>query len=165
MTEGTKSWLFGCHSIMHSILIVKAWWVLYKDLPNLWQLICILFHDIGYCGKNYLTEKSNSNHAELGARLGKLLFGEKARLFLLGHSRSAAAKYGIELSKLEAPDDYSWIIAPAWWLKFNTIVEPQLYDETWREAVKKNWEGGIDNRRPTFEVAKDLLQGGINESK
>lgn len=157
MTEGTKSVLFGCHSLIHSFMVLKSWVFLYKNFPTFWQIMCIFIHDIGYIGTNYLTERSNNNHAELGAKIGKIFFGEKAWLFLIGHSRSASKKYKIPLSKLEAPDDYSWIIAPKWFLKWNMIAEPGLHGEKWREAVKENWSNGINNRKSGFELAKELF--------
>ncbi len=156
MTEGTKSWLFGCHSIIHSFLVIQAWKVLYKIYPSLEQIICILLHDIGYCGKNYLTALTNADHAELGAKLCGLIYGKAAYSFSLGHSRSACLKHKIPISKLEPPDDYSWILAPRWWLRFTNIIEPQLNGEQWQDACKKNWEKGIDNRKAGFELAKEV---------
>lgn len=154
MKEGTKSWLFGCHSIIHSFVVMKAWRELYGRWPRLWQIVCILFHDIGYIGRNYISEQDNDGHAELGARICKRWFGDKAWYFILGHSSSSIRKFSIPVSKLEAPDDYSWIIAPAWWLRWNTIVEPQLHAEVWREAVKRNWATG--RKKDGFELAKEL---------
>jgi hypothetical protein len=139
-------------------MVIKAWKILYKEYPCFWQIVCIIIHDIGYCGKDYLTNKSNNNHAELGALIGYFLFGDKAWIFLIGHSRSACTKFKVSMSSLEPPDDYSWMIAPAWWLKWNTKVEPQLHGEEWREAVKKNWENGLEGRRAGFEVAKELMK-------
>jgi len=161
MTEGTKSWLFGCHSITHSILVIKAWKHIYKVYPKLWQIICIFLHDIGYCGTNYITDKTNKQHALMGAVIAKKLFGQKGYDFCIGHSMSYCIEHGLPLSKLEAPDDYSWIIAPHWFLKLNTIIEPQLHHERWRQAVKDNWAKGINNRIAGFELAKQLWNNEI----
>jgi len=144
MTEGTKSWLFGCHSIIHSYYVIKSWKILYKKYPKFWQMICILLHDIGYWGTDYLTNKSNEGHAELGAKIARSLFGDKGYYLILGHSSKAVKKHNIDFSKLEAPDDYSWIISSMLWLKWNHWVEGFniTSPESWKEAVKKNWESG-----------------------
>ena len=158
MSEGTKSWLFGCHSVIHSLLVIRAWKILYKRWPAPWQIVCILIHDIGYWGKDYLTEKSNAGHAELGGKIAGWLFGAEAEKFVLGHSHSSAKKYNLPLSKLEAPDDYSWIIAPLWRLETNTWVEPQLHAKEWQDAVKKNWElHGMHGRHASFEITKKMM--------
>lgn len=158
LSQGTKSWLFGCHSIIHSYYVIKAWKHLYKKYPAWWQLICILLHDIGYCGKEYLTEKSNEGHADLGARIAYSLFGKKGWALVIGHSRSSAAKFHMPLSELEAPDDYSWILASVWWLKTNTWVEPGLQGVEWQEIVKKNWEeNGLHGRGASFMLTKEIL--------
>lgn len=158
ITEGTKSWLFGCHSFIHSILIIRAWKHLYKSYPSFKECICIMLHDIGYCGKNYLTDKSNSSHAELGAQICGELFGGDYYLFVLGHSVTAAKKHGIAVSKLEAPDDYSWILAPDWWLRLNQLVEPQLHGIEWKKKVKENWDkNGLLGRGASFELTKAML--------
>lgn len=161
MSEGTKSWLFGCHSIMHSWYVIKAWKHLYGKWPEFWQIVCILIHDIGYCGKEYLTEKSNAGHAELGAHIAGVLFGAKGWLLVAGHSRSSAVKWNMPLSELEAPDDYSWILAPMWWLKTNYYVEPNLgcTAEEWQAAVKLNWEKhGQHGRGPSFMITKNFIE-------
>ena len=107
---------------------------------------------------DYLTAKTNHGHAELGAKLAGKVFGKKASDFILGHSRSSAEKFGLPLSQLEAPDDYSWILAPTWWLKAVVVVEPQLHAEAWREAVKKNWAvNGLHGRAASFELTKKML--------
>jgi hypothetical protein len=157
ISEGTLSWLFGCHSIIHSWYVIKAWKILYKEWPCFWEIVCILIHDIGYCGKNYITNNSNAGHAELGAKIALNFFGDKGWLLVLGHSRTSALKYDIPLSKLEAPDDYSWLIASSWWLKSNHIVEPFKcsWDE-WVEVVRKNWENGKDQRIGGFDLYKQI---------
>jgi len=106
------------------------------------ETICILLHDIGYIGKDYLTNKSNKGHSYLGAKITSWLFGIKGFNLVVGHSRADSATLGIPLSKLEAPDDYSWIIAADWWLDFNKLIEPQLAGRIWKKKVKTNWSSG-----------------------
>jgi hypothetical protein len=138
MTEGTKSILFGSHSIIHSLFVLVAWYKLYKRWPEVWQIICIFIHDIGYFGMDHISNKSNKGHSILGARIGKKLFGQKAFDFIAGHSRKDAEELNLSLSKLEAPDDYSWIITPMWVLKMSAD-NTGISTETWVNAVKQNW--------------------------
>jgi hypothetical protein len=142
MKEGTKSWLFGCHSIVHSYYVFKAWKVLYGSYPNFMETICILLHDIGYIGIDYLSNKSNKGHAILGAKIAKFLFGEAGWNLVIGHSRADSKANNVPLSPLEGPDDYSWLLAPDWWLDFNRFIEPQLAGRAWKKKVKDNWESG-----------------------
>lgn len=148
IAEGSKSILFGSHSIIHSLFVLIAWYKLYRRRPKGWQLICIFIHDIGYFGMNHISNKSNKGHSLLGARIGKGLFGQKAFDFIAGHSRKDAEELNLPLSKLEAPDDYSWIITPMWILKM-TADKTGVDTETWVNAVKQNWKrsqriGGTD---------------------
>lgn len=151
MTEGTKSVLFGAHSVMHSILVTIAWRQTYGVWPTLKELVCIFVHDIGYIGKNYLTDKSNEGHAELGAKIVGWLFGDDYRDLVLGHSSSAQRKYGLPPSKLEAPDDYSWVIAPLIWLRWNGWVEKFGLDPVvWKQVMTDKVKNG--DTRPATEV-------------
>lgn len=160
LSEGTVSVLIGAHSIIHSYYVCKAWKVLYKECPSIKEIICILLHDIGYVGTNYYSNNSNEGHAELGAKIAGLLFGRKYWLLTLGHSSAACSKFGIEKSKLEAPDDYSWIIAPMWWHKFCNKVEGFKNDpEVWIQAVKDNFYS--ENKISGTELANKLK--GLNK--
>ena len=140
MSEGTKSVLFGAHSIIHSIIVMVAWKKLYGSWPSWRYGICILLHDIGYWGKDYITNKSNDGHAELGANIACWLFGSEYRHFVLGHSSAACKKFGITKSLLEAPDDYSWVIAPLFWMEWNALLENfDVSPKEWKEAVRANF--------------------------
>lgn len=135
MKQGTISVLFGCHSIFHSFLVLIAWWKLYGKRPKTWQVVCVFLHDVGHIGLDYLDDfEGKKRHWELGAKLGKWLFGKKAFDFLAGHCRYS----GQPQSDLYRPDKYSWHIAPRWWLFLNTIFEPKLSVGYGRwEAVRK----------------------------
>lgn len=50
MKEGTKSVLFGAHSVVHSIMVIIAWKKLYFKWPSWKEIVCIFLHDIGYWG-------------------------------------------------------------------------------------------------------------------
>lgn len=153
MTEGTKSVLFGAHSIIHSIMVYIAWYKLYGKFPSFKETVCILLHDIGYIGKNYLTDKSNDGHAELGANICGYLFGEEYKNLCLGHSSSAQKKYNIEPSKLEKPDEYCWVIAPLIWMKWNNYIEKFGVDPAlWKSVITKKLEtGNTESGTTTFQ--------------
>lgn len=70
MTQGTVSILFGCHSPIHSVLVLMSWKKLYRHWPRWWQIVCIFLHDIGHWGLDYLDDVNQKNkHWELGARI------------------------------------------------------------------------------------------------
>ena len=141
MTEGTKSYLFGCHQfLMHPIIVVIAWKKLFGYMPKFWELICILLHDIGHIGKQYLSDYEQKKiHWVLGARIANKLFGFKAYILIAGHTKQS----GYPRGNLFYADKYSWVIAPIWWLRLTEKVEK--FDQlrpfgTWRKLVKENWE-------------------------
>jgi len=123
MKQGTVSVLIGCHSIGHSVLVTLAWHKLYHRWPTPWQLGCILLHDIGHWGKDYLDHYSDKRkHAVLGAVVARRLFGRRGWDLVIGHN----TYNGHPRSDLFTPDKYSWLIAPSCWLMSNRWFEPKL---------------------------------------
>lgn len=160
MTEGTKSILLGCHSILHSFWIWVAWRKIYGKYPNWWQTLCILLHDVGYAGKNYLTEKNNDGHELAGAKIAlrllapiDIVIAAKAYLTIIGHRSNNHIR-----SKLEMPDDYSWIIAPMWWLRWNHRIEKFKINDpaVWKHAVMEKFNKG--EKYSSFLLFKKLTQ-------
>ncbi len=149
MKQGTASVLFGCHSCIHSLVVIVAWKQLYGRYPKWWQVGCILLHDIGHWGKNYLDNyDEKKRHAELGAKIAKVLFGQKGFGLISGHN----AYNGQARSQLYEPDKYSWVIAPVWWMVTNTIFEPKLQRKgntkmesavMFKEAMRENMKTGF----------------------
>jgi len=155
MKQGTVSWFVGCHSIIHSVLVVRAWHYLYGRWPQPWELCCIAIHDIGHIGKQYLDDIEQKNdHWKLGARIARKLFGERGYLLVAGHCRPS----GLSESKLYKPDKYSWMYEPYWWAWWNAKMEPKLkmnfqtirdaYD-WFHKSVRQSIESG--EYRPTHE--------------
>jgi len=153
--QGTISVLAGCHSVIHSLLVMVAWVRLYHSFPRPWQLGCIFLHDIGHLGKNYLDDVDAKNeHWRLGARIAGVLFGKKGWDLCAGHD----AHSGAPESLLYKPDKYSWYIAPRWWLLSNCMVEPKIamgYSpreavDRFKGRVKENIESGA--YRPTHDL-------------
>ena len=149
MKQGTWSVLLGCHSTIHSVMVILAWKKLYGKLPNCWETVCILLHDIGHWGKDYLDNYDEKmQHGELGAKIAKTLFGQKGFDLIIGHN----GYQGYARSKLYAPDKYSWLIAPDIWIMSNTIAEPKLIRKNstrkesavmFKDAMKKNIDSGF----------------------
>lgn len=163
MKQGTWSVLFGCHSVIHSILVIIAWVRLYKRLPNWWQLVCILFHDIGHWGTDYLDDvEAKRRHYIKGAIWATRLFGQKGFLFVAGHDRYS----GVPESELLKPDKYAWYIAPTWWLLSNQIFEPKLrmgYSRMgavrhFKASVKRSIDNG--DYRSTHDIYMERCEGG-----
>lgn len=149
MTQGTISVLFGCHSFVHSIMVIMAWKKLYGKYPVFWQLICIFLHDIGHWGKNYLDDyNEKKQHVVLGSMIAKKLFGDKGYNLITWHN----PYNGTEKSLLYAPDKYSWVIAPLWWMTLNAFVEKKLQRRgsscresaiMFKQAMIKNMNNGF----------------------
>ena len=145
MTQGTKSYLFGCHSfIIHPICILIAWIKEYKSFPCFWEICCIFLHDIGHIGKQYLSDpKQKIDHWILGALIARKLFGEKGFSFIAGHTNKS--KY--PRSKLFIPDKKSWLYSPKWWLILNDKIEDfgagPDYPDIWIQMVRENAEAGF----------------------
>ena len=124
---------------------------LYRRLPKFWQVVCILLHDIGHWGKNYLDDyDKKKRHAELGAKVARVLFGQKGYDFIVGHN----TYNGNQRSQLYAPDKYSWVIAPVWWLVSNQIFEPKLI----RKAHGR-WESAVMFK----EAMRENMKSNFNE--
>lgn len=149
MKQGTVSVLFGCHSVIHSVIVLIAWVKLYQKLPSWWQLVCIFLHDIGHWGKQYLDDyEAKKKHGELGARVAGCLFGKKGYNLVAGHNPNS----GAPKSKLYDPDKYSWSIAPICWMITNTWFEPKLIRKGYsrresavmfKGAMRESWANGL----------------------
>ncbi len=154
--QGSWSVLFGCHSIIHSLVVIVAWRKLYGSFPKWWQLLCIFLHDVGHWGKQYLDDyEAKKQHAILGAKLAKRLFGQKGYDFVAGHNPYNSSPK----SQLYDPDKYSWVIAPVWWMMSNTLFEPKLKRKgstrresavMFREAMRENMDSGF--KEPGHEI-------------
>lgn len=152
MKQGTVSVLFGCHSIIHSIVVIVAWRKWYGKYPRLWQIICILIHDIGHWGKQYLDNyDEKKKHSLLGASIAWQLFDQKGYDLIAGHNEYN----GTPRSELYAPDKYSWVIAPLWWMMSNALFERKLQRKgstiresavMFKEAMRNNMKTGFNEK-------------------
>ncbi len=126
MTEGTKSYLIGCHQFfLHPLCVLMAWRLEYKSWPHWWEIICIFLHDVGVCGRQYLSDDTaKKGHWGLGARMAEWLLPANFDVFswvmIAGHCPKES---GYGESKLFRADKRSWLVAPTWWLWWNYWVE------------------------------------------
>ncbi len=175
MKQGTWSVLLGCHSPIHSTIVIIAWRKWYRKWPAPWQIVCIMVHDIGHWGKNHLDNyEEKKKHAELGARIASRLFGEKGYNLVIGH----CTYDGRERSELFYPDKYAQVISPVWWFMTNTWVEPKLIrpGHTRREsalmfknAMIKNMANGFSEQGHDIYLrqwaGEERVNGGKNANK
>jgi len=148
MRQGTVSVLVGCHSVIHSMLVIIAWKHLYGKFPSWWEFGCIFLHDLGHWGKDYLDDiEQKRQHWKLGADIAEKLFGEKGFNLVAGHDGYS----GYPESKLLKPDKYSFLIAPRLWLLSNLFAEPKIrtnnfsrweHLKRFQEEVRKSIESG-----------------------
>ena len=119
MQTGTKSLLFGVHQIFyHPLSVYLAWLELY-GFPNLKETICIIIHDWGYFGKENMDGPEGETHPEWAAKWAHKYLDSSGDSryhdLCLYHSRTTAAKHGVEPSKLCWADKLSCRYDP-WWL-------------------------------------------------
>ena len=156
MRQGTVSVIVGCHSPVHSLLVFLSWKKLHGRWPKLWETGCILLHDVGHWGKDYLTDYEQKKcHWQLGTRLAGFLFGKKGYELVAGHCPNES---GFPESLLYKPDKYSWYLAPSWWQYWNNEVEPKIRHRlsrresvrSFRAQVKASIESGC--YKPTHQI-------------
>ncbi len=169
MTEGTKSYLIGCHQfLLHGTWVLLAWRLEYKSWPKWWELICIFLHDIGICGRQYLNDdEAKKGYWYRGAELACRIVGtmKKERLFRIadkdgwkkplwlraieicaGHCPEES---GFPESRLSRADKRSRLVAPMWWtwweywVEFSGIRKPD-HVRQWRKSVAEN----LKRKRP-----------------
>lgn len=162
MKQGSVSVLVGCHSPMHSLLVLISWRKLYGKWPAWWQVVCIFLHDIGHWGRNYLDDpEQKAQHWRGGTRIAHRLFGWEGACLVGGHSGSSP----YDPSDLYKPDKYSWHIAPRWWLWLNCITEPKIamgYSkreaiDRFKEQVQQSIESG--EYRSTHQMYLERCRG------
>ena len=158
MTEGTRSYLIGCHQfLVHPIAVILAWRLEYRMWPRWWVVVCIFLHDIGICGRQYLSDDTaKSGHWHLGARWSAEIawrFTRSEWLFktcydmCAGHSPRESGAFE---SLLFRADKRSWLLGSdslwnplVWWLWWNYWVEwsgkyKVIGPLLWREVVRKS---------------------------
>jgi hypothetical protein len=76
MTVGTRSVIFGVHSLfVHPFFVAAGWWKLYGFPRDVRLWLSFALHDIGYVGRSFMEGPEAEAHVELGARIMGKLFG------------------------------------------------------------------------------------------
>ena len=76
MRMGTRSVLYGAHSLaLHWLFLAAAWWKLYGFPWDARLWLSFLFHDLGYIGRYSMDGPDGERHVELGAKIMGWLFG------------------------------------------------------------------------------------------
>jgi hypothetical protein len=115
MTVGTRSVVFGVHSIfIHPFLVAVGWWKLYGFPHDLRLWLSFALHDIGYFGRNSMEGPEAEAHVELGAHIMGKLFGRDWAEFCRRHSRYYARSRGLQISRLCVADKLAFVLTPAW---------------------------------------------------
>lgn len=115
MTIGTRSVLFGVHSIfVHPFFVAAGWRKLYGFPCDVRLWVSFALHDIGYAGRNSMEGTEAETHVELGARIIGKLFGADWAEFCRRHSRYYARSRGLRISRLCVADKLAFVLTPAW---------------------------------------------------
>ena len=146
MTEGTKSYLFGCHHwLFHPLGVILAWRCHYGRWPRFWKIVCIFLHDIGIVGTNYLRD-GKKNHWRRGAEWSMKLFGEDAFWFVATHDPTCEYIEERGRSEMFIPDKLCWLYQPRILLEIYQRVEgfyKHCTVEEWLTKVKANRDKGF----------------------
>ena len=112
ITTAQRSYLAGMHNpIIHSATVIIGWIKIFKCLPSVKEILCIIVHDIGYLKQKSIDGKDN-HHPELGAQMCGKLLGSSYYNLCIAHSRDYAKQKGLPLSKLGYADKYSVLAYP-----------------------------------------------------
>ncbi len=156
MTEGTKSYLIGCHQFLtHPFFVLIAWRLEYKSWPKWWELICIFLHDIGICKRQYLSNnEAKTDHWKAGAYWSLVIVEYLSRnphsMKSLWAWKLAAGHCPREStepeSKLFRPDKRARVIAPLWvmWIEWRAEMRKigGATPPEWRKIVKEKLATG-----------------------
>jgi hypothetical protein len=149
MKVGTKSVIFGVHSILvHPFFVACAWWRLFGFPwdPRLW--LAFFVHDVGYLGKANMEGPEGLQHVVLGGRIMGWLCGPDWRDFVLCHSRHWAESAGKGYSRLCLADKLAFVLTPAWLY----IPMARLSGEL-REYMRVSSERQLGGRVSNFELS------------
>jgi hypothetical protein len=115
MTVGTRSVVFGVHSIfVHPFFVAAGWWKLYGVPHDARLWLSFALHDIGYFGRSSMEGPEAEAHVESGARIMGKLFGADWAEFCRRHSRYYARSRGLQISRLCVADKLAFVLTPPW---------------------------------------------------
>lgn len=123
MKNGTKSLLFGVHQfLIHPIIILWAWWIIYRRFPRLYELCAIITHDWGYWGLAKMDDEQGERHPKIIAdwwwKIGSTSLTSTFRWSvsqeILGHSRFYITRHGGNPTLLFRADKLAIALYPRW---------------------------------------------------
>ena len=149
MKVGTKSVIFGVHSILiHPFFVAWAWWKLFGFPwdPRLW--VAFFVHDLGYLAKPNVEGRQGQEHVVLGGRIMGSLFGPEWQDFVVCHSRYWAKRVGKKFSQLCVADKLAFVITPAWLYLQMARLSGELH-----EYMRVSSERQLGSRVSDFELS------------
>ena len=127
MTRGTRSLLWGVHQFaLHPFFIWLSWVWLYRSVPTWRETVCIVIHDWGYWGKQFMDDEVGQRHPEWAAAVAGKLFGPAYRDLCLYHSRFYSCRAGVNPSKLCWADKFCICIEPWWFYIPRALLSGEL---------------------------------------
>lgn len=142
MKIGTKSLLFGVHQfVIHPIMVLWAWWIIYRRFPCLYELCAIVTHDWGYWGLSKMDDEQGERHPEIIGdwwegilpRKWWYTIGCSSAIFcwnvsneIRGHSRFYITRHGGKLSPLFRADKLAIALYPRWLYLLLAILSGEI---------------------------------------
>lgn len=168
MKIGTKSLLFGVHQfLIHPIMVLWAWWIIYRKFPKLYELCAIITHDWGYWGLAKMDDKEGQKHPEIMNRWwikqGHTNFYFNVAGEVLGHSGFYHEKFGVELSPLYKADKLAIALCPRWIYLLLGNLSGEIHE--YMEIAKNNKDGKcLDTATQTrwlLELQAHMIMRGL----
>ena len=130
MKIGTKSIVYGIHNpVLHGVMVLRAWLIVYGRCPSLSELIAIFLHDIGYGGMPDMDGKYGKRHPEVSARvISKIFNKKKITEMVLYHSRFYACEHNQNVSALALPDKLAFRLYPKWLYLLLSTATGEIYE-------------------------------------
>lgn len=145
---GTRSILWGVHSMLWHPFVVLLGWITLFGLPSLKELLCIIVHDIGYIGMRNIDGIEGITHCQMGAKMAGKLLGERYRELVLHHSRTYCKTFGGAPSKLCWADKVSILYEIQWFYIFRARLSGEI----------KEWRGVTKDKYPLDMSDKEWLK-------
>lgn len=101
-------------------MVLRAWWIIYRRFPKLYELCAILTHDLGYWGLSKMDDEQGERHPEIMSNWWHKGYG-KYSIFcwniateIRGHSGFYITRHGGKLSPLFRADKLAIALYPRW---------------------------------------------------
>lgn len=138
MRVGTKSVLFGVHSVLlHPWFVAFAFFRLYGFPWDARLWFAFLVHGLGYLHKREMEGSEGERHVELGGRIMRTLFGPEWGAFTLAHSRYWAKRNGQRYSRLCVADKLAFVLTPPWLYLPMARATGELWEYMQRSAERQ----------------------------